>query len=278
MNKEKKSKNKILIFTLVILVIICIVIGIKKLISYNLIIDSNNAKEYMSDDLLNENGKFETVIINNKNQEEQDILTVETDIVFESKRITKLKEYQNINSDIVGWLEIPGTNISYPILQGIDNSYYMKRNYKKQRSVNGSLFLDKSYNWNPRSTNLLIYGHNNRGTYEMFVELLKYKNESFYKEHPIVRFTTNEEDAVYEIISVFKSRVYYQRETDVFRYYYFVHANNKEEFDYFVSESKKASLYNIDKTAEYGDSLITLSTCEYSQKDGRFVVVARKKQ
>ena len=80
------------------------------------------------------------------------------------------------------------------------------------------------------------------------------------------------------IISVFLSRVYYKRETDVFRYYYFIDANNKEEFDYYVSESKKASLYNIDATAEYGDQLITLSTCEFSQEDGRFVVVARKQK
>ena len=192
--------------------------------------------------------------------------------VFESE----VKEYQKTNSDIVGWLEIPNTNISYPVVQGKDNSYYMRRNFKKRYTINGSLFLDKDFKWNPNSSNLLIYGHNNRGTNEMFVELLKYKDESFYKEHPIIRFTTNEEDAIYEIISVFKSRVYYKRETEVFRYYYFVNAENEEEYNYFVEESKKASLYDIDATAEYGDQLITLSTCEYSEKDGRFVVVGRK--
>ena len=62
----------------------------------------------------------------------------------------------------------------------------------------------------------------------------------------------------------------------MFRYYYFVNAENEEEYNYFVEESKKASLYDIDATAEYGDQLITLSTCEYSEKDGRFVVVGRK--
>lgn len=245
---------------------------------FNLKTDSDNLKEYMSDDLLNENNKFEIVVTDSDIFEPaEEELQIETDSVFESQRITKLKEYQNINSDIVGWLEIPGTNISYPVLQGIDNDYYMKRNYKKKWSPNGSLFLDKDYNWNSRSTNLLIYGHNNRGTNEMFVDLLKYDDESFYKEHSIIRFTTKDEDAIYEIISVFRSRVYYQREKDVFRYYYFINANNEEEFDYYITECKKSNLYNIEATAEYGDSLITLSTCEYSQKDGRFVVVARKK-
>lgn len=211
-------------------------------------------------------------IENVQNKESEKEATKETD-----NRIEKVKELQKENPDIVGWLEIVGTNISYPILQGKDNSYYMNHNYKKEKSVDGSLFLDKAYNWEKPSTNLLIYGHNNRGSKEMFVELLKYKDEGFYKEHKNIRFTTATEDAEYEIISAFLSRVYYKHEKDVFRYYYFIDANNKEEFDNYVESCKKASLYNIDVSAEYGDQLITLSTCEYSQEDGRFAVVARKK-
>jgi len=110
----------------------------------------------------------------------------------------------------------------------------------------------------------------------MFVDLLNYKNEDYYKTHKTIRFTTNEEDAEYEIISVFLSRVYYKTETDVFRYYYFINAENEEEFNEFVNNSKKASLYDIDATAQYGDQLLTLSTCEFSQKDGRLAVVAKK--
>lgn len=183
---------------------------------------------------------------------------------------------KGLNQDIVGWLEIPDTNISYPVLQGTDNSYYMYHNYKKEKSNDGSLFLDKAYDWNKPSTNLLIYGHNNRGSEEMFVELLDYKNEDFYKEHTKIRFTTEKEDAEYEIISIFLSRVYYKHEQDVFRYYYFVDAKNEEEFDNFIDNCKKATMHNIETEAEYGDSLITLSTCEYSQEDGRFAVVAKK--
>ena len=85
-----------------------------------------------------------------------------------------------------------------------------------------------------------------------------------------------EEDAEYEIISVFYSRVYYKSETGVFRYYYFVDAENEEEFNDFIKNCKKVTMHDIETTAEYGDSLITLSTCEYSQEDGRFAVVAKK--
>jgi len=193
-----------------------------------------------------------------------------------TQRMLMLEELQKENSDIIGWLEIPGTNISYPVLQGKDNEFYVNHNYKKEYSKNGSLFLDKDYDWTLPSTNLLIRGHNNRGTNEMFVGLMNYKNQEYYKTHKTIRFTTNQEDAEYEIISVFLSRVYYKSEINVFRYYKFVNASNEQEFNEYVQNSKKASLYNIETTAVYGDQLMTLSTCEFSQEDGRLAIVAKK--
>ncbi len=111
----------------------------------------------------------------------------------------------------------------------------------------------------------------------MFSELLNYKSEEFYKQHPTIKFTTEQEDVEYEIIAVFLSRVYYKSEKNVFRYYYFVNAKNEEEYNNYVENAKEASLYDTGKTAKYGEQLLTLSTCEYSQEDGKFVVVARKK-
>ena len=125
-----------------------------------------------------------------------------------TERIEKVKELQKENADIVGWLEIENSKINYPVLQGKDNSFYMTHNYKKEYSVDGSIFLDKDYDWNIPSTNLLLYGHNNRGSKEMFVDLMNYKDQNYYKGHKTIRFTTNTEDAQYEIISVFLSRVY----------------------------------------------------------------------
>ena len=193
----------------------------------------------------------------------------------ETERILQVKQLQEQNPDIVGWLEIANTNINYPVLQGTDNSYYMTHNYKKENSKNGSIFLDANYDWNIPSNNLLIYGHN-LGNGMMFQELLKYEQESFYQEHPVIRFTTAKEDAEYEIISAFKSRVYYQSEKNVFRYYYFINSKSEEEYKEFIKNAKNASLYPIEATASYGDQLITLSTCSYYVEDGRFAVVARK--
>lgn len=195
----------------------------------------------------------------------------------ETEKMIKVKELKQQYPDIIGWIEIEGTNINYPVMQGEDNSYYMTHDYKKEKNKRGSIFLDKDYDWSIPSSNLLLYGHNIRNDTTMFSELLKYKEESFYNEHPIIKFTTPEEDAEYEIISVFLSRVYYKSEKNVFRYYYFINAENEEEYNEFVENAKKASLYDTGKTAKYGEQLITLSTCEYSQEDGRFAIVARKK-
>ena len=192
-----------------------------------------------------------------------------------TERMLQIAELQKENSEIVGWLEIEGTNINYPVLQGINNDYYLTHNYKHEKVSGGSLFLDKAYDFSIPSSNLLIYGHRNKKGL-LFEDLIKYKDEEFYKEHTTIKFTTAEEEAVYEIISAFNSRVYYQNEKNVFRYYFFVNAENREEYEEFVNNSKKASLYETGVTAEYGEQLLTLSTCDYSQKNGRFAVVAKK--
>lgn len=192
-----------------------------------------------------------------------------------TERMLQVEELKKINSDIVGWLEISETNINYPVLQGSDNDYYLTHNYKKEKTSGGSLFLDKSYDFSIPSSNLLIYGHRHE-TGIMFEDLIKYKDEKFYKKHPNIRFTTCDEDATYEIIAAFFSRVYYKSEKNVFRYYFFVNADNEKDFDSYVENAKKASIYDTGKTAKYGDQLMTLSTCSYHTEDGRFAVVAKK--
>ena len=192
-----------------------------------------------------------------------------------TERMLQIEKLQEQNSDIVGWIEVEGTNINYPVLQGEDNSYYMNHNYKKEENTYGSIFLDKDYDWSIPSSNLLLYGHNLQNG-ELFHDILNYKDKSYYEEHPVIRFTTEKEDSEFEIISAFYSRVYYKSETNVFRYYYFINADNEEEYNEFIENAKESSIYDTGKTAEYGEQLITLSTCSYHTEDGRFAVVARK--
>ncbi|MBQ8043156.1 MAG: class B sortase [Clostridia bacterium] len=195
---------------------------------------------------------------------------------IKSETIQKLEQLQSINSEIVALLEIEGTNINYPLLYSGDNTYYLTHNYKKEKSKDGALMLDKDCNLLKQTTNILIYGHNNIGSNEMFADLIKYKNKEFYNNHKTIKFTTNTEESVYEIIFVFLSKVYNKSQTDVFKYYFFINAENKQHFDNFISNCKNLSLYDTHNTAEYGDQLMTLSTCEYSRLNGRLAVVAKK--
>ena len=262
-NKQIKTKKNIsnsAKIKYIIIFLIYIILLLSIIISVIYIINSFSLKKEAEE---------ESNLINTIEVDENKITKVETE------RMLQVQSLKTENPDIVGWLEIKGTNVSYPVLQGSDNEFYMTHNYKKEKSKNGSIFLSKDYDWNIPSTNLLIYGHNmQNGT--MFEELLKYADYNFYVQHPIINFTTVDEDAEYEIISVFKSRVYYKSEQNVFRYYYFINAETEDEYNEFVSNAKNASLYNIDANATYGDQLITLSTCSYHVKDGRFAVVGRK--
>ena len=275
MKKISKSKRKIIYYSIYTILALLIILSIIYIANNFLSKKQAKQESQLLDEIeIDENQVEETNKITEEIEETTQENIQETNNQ-NSERILKVQKLQEENSDIVGWLEIEGTSINYPVLQGTDNEYYMTHNYKKQKSKNGSIFLTKDYDWSIPSSNLLMYGHNlNNGT--MFQELLKYAKEEFYKEHPIIRFTTNKEDAEYEIISVFKSRVYYKTEKNVFRYYFFVNANSEAEYNEFVQNAKKASIYDIDKTAKFGDQLITLSTCSYHVEDGRFAVVGRK--
>lgn len=271
MQKDSKVKLKKFYILIYLVLVLLIVLSIIYIINFFLLKkeasdESNFFNNYINEST-DESSNEEKVIISEIPNEAK---------LEETERMIKVKNLKEVNSDIIGWLEIEGTSINYPVLQGEDNEYYMTHNYKKEKSKNGSIFLTKDYDWTIPSSNLLIYGHNfNTGA--MFQDLLKYNNKTFYIKHPIIRFTTAEEDAEYEIISVFKSRVYYKSEKDVFRYYYFINAETEDEYNQFVEDAKKASLYNIEASASYGDQLITLSTCSFHVKDGRFAVVGRKK-
>lgn len=216
--------------------------------------------------------------IANKEKQEyknlQENMATENHTDEKSDRIEKVKELQKENSDIVAWIEIEETNINYPILHTTNNDFYLNHNYKKEETLAGSLFLDKDFDIKNGSSNYLIYGHRNKQGL-MFEDLLKYAKEDFYKEHKKIRFTTDKEDRDYEIMAVFYSRVYYKDEQNVFRYYYFVNAKDENEYNNYVKQSKDASIYDTGVTAKYGEQLLTLSTCEYSQEDGRFVIVAK---
>ena len=152
-----------------------------------------------------------------------------------------------------------------------DPNFYLKHNFEKAYSDLGVPYVQEDCSMED-SDNLIIYGHHIKGG-KMFGALEDFKSQSFYEEHKTTQFDTLTEHAEYEIIAIFKTVAY---SPAGFRYYDFVDAEDEEVFNAYVAECKGLALYDTGVTAEYGDRLITLSTCEYSVQNGRLAVVAKK--
>ncbi|MBE7057272.1 MAG: sortase [Ruminococcaceae bacterium] len=179
------------------------------------------------------------------------------------------------NPDIVGWLTIEGTVVDYPLMfTPADEEKYLRKNFQGAYSGDGLPFLDKDCSMNPESDNLIFYGHN-RSNGNIFKTIMNYKDESFWKKHPVIKVKTLYEEREYEVLAAFYDRVYYKSE-NCFKFYQFIDATEesfKEAMDYYKTHSE----YDTGVEAEFGDKLISLVTCSYHHEHGRFVVVARAK-
>ena len=176
------------------------------------------------------------------------------------------------NPDCVAWITIEGTVIDYPVMyRPSQKNYYLHRDFNGNHASAGALFIAE--NCDPDdSDNVIIYGHHmNSG--KMFAALNKYKKQSYYEEHKRIVYETLNGHVTYEVMFAFTTPVYTGHD---FEYYAFSKANSAEEYDAYISACRERALYDTGVTAQYGDKLLTLSTCEYSQKNGRMVVVARK--
>ena len=200
----------------------------------------------------------------------------------------KMGEVHALNPDCAGWIMIDGTVIDYPVMQTPDDEqYYLNRDFDGKYSAYGCIIADtdacigtgtaaEDYADGTRpSTNIILHGHNMKnGT--MFGSLDKFRDQTFTKNHPIIKFSSLYEDREYEICSVFLSQVYKRNETDKFKYYQFFNAENEDEFNGFYRQIKKQAMFDTGVDAEYGDEFITLSVCAYHVDNGRLVVVGKR--
>lgn len=202
---------------------------------------------------------------------------VNVDGVMVQKKFEKL--YQK-NHDFLGWIKISDTHIDYPVMftpnDNENGEYYIHRNYEKEYSAAGLPFVDANCDVKLPTDNIIVYGHNmNSGT--MFHDILQYAQEEFYRTHKTFRFDTIFENAEYEVVAMFYGQIL-DKNSKNFKYYEFVNAGNEEEFMDFVNNIKAMSVIDTGVEVEYGDKLLTLSTCAYHVEDGRFAVIAKKKQ
>ncbi len=259
----KNNKKKIIIILLTIVFFVCLCY-----IAYYLYSSIQNKNLYNS---LNEPIVEQPVV--EPAQESEPVIS-ETTPTYEY--VEKVKALKQEYEDVKGWIRIENTNINYPILQSNnDNDYYLSHNYKKENNRYGSISINTKCDIKKEGSNVIIYGHNMQDE-QMFGDLLKYQNKSFFDEHPIITIDTDETETQYQIMYAFKSRIFYQDETNVFRFYRYYDFEDENKFNEYVTNCKKIQLYDTGITPIYGNQLITLVTCEYSQNNGRFVIVAQK--
>lgn len=248
-NKTKK------IFMDIILVV-CIVsflLSAVFLLEYYLIVPTGEKKVY--EELRVENLKLE------------ELIEAETPI---SQLKPDYSEALKINDETVGWVRISGTEIDYPVVQhpddanlDADNYYYLNHNFKRKRSVGGAVFLDYRNDSANLDTNTVLWGHNvyhKQNKEPIFSDLVNYENVEFYKKHPIIEFNTLENYYQWKICAVFVTN---QESKDdngyVFNFFYpFLDGEN---FNGYVDEINKRTLYNTGVDIVEGDKFITLVTC-----------------
>lgn len=191
------------------------------------------------------------------------------------KKLAQYKEMSKKYPQLYGWIKIPGTQIDFPVMKPKgEKEFYLYHDFAGVESAEGSLFVDVGSNIYPQDDNTVIYGHNMKNGH-MFGTLQLYEDEVYFQTHRKIYFDTIYEEGTYEAVAVLKTRLLNENE-EGFRYYRFFQYDNEKEFQKcqkFVEQNKMFDTGNI---LRYGDKMLMLSTCEYSQENGRLVVVARK--
>lgn len=256
LKKDQLKRNAMLVF-----LGLCIIGSVGYLIFYFALYQKNDM-EYNELSELKQEDTGGTVVINYEEAKDKPPV---------------LKKYEQLykkNRKLVGWITIEGCGIDYPVMQTSNNDYYLEHNYNQDYDKNGSIFMDKDCTPAFPNDNMIIYGHHMKSG-KMFGNLNYYAKKDFWEKNPEFMFDTIYETGTYAVMYVFRSKIYSQEEI-VFKYYQFIDASSADEFESNMESMAEMSLYDTGVTASYGDKLITLSTCDGSEAEGRFVVVAKK--
>ena len=167
------------------------------------------------------------------------------------------------NTDVLGWIVIPNTKVSYPLVQGEDNDYYLNHTWRKTRSVVGAIFVEQQSSADLTDFNTIIYGHrmNNRS---MFGRLLDYKKQSYWQDHPRFYITDDSGTHTYEIFAAYEPAV---GSTP-----YCIRFSNDTEKQTFINYGLEHSVIETGVVPEVTDRIVTLSTCTGNGHASRWVV------
>ncbi len=184
----------------------------------------------------------------------------------EQERMEKFERLRDINTDVVGWVNVPGTEVDYPVVLTGNNDYYLNRNFKKEWNVRGSIFMDYR-NSAEEDLHTVIYGHNMKDG-SMFGSLAKFKDRAFHEENSFIEYETPEEASLWQVFSVYL----YRPEDDHFQVVF----DSEEAYAQYLKEAAERSLYDTGVSVTAEDRMLTLMTCTYEFNDGRLVIHAKK--
>lgn len=195
---------------------------------------------------------------------------IEESVQEETISENRLKKLKSLNEDVVGWLEIKGTAINYPVMYTPDRpQYYLNRNFYKEYSISGTPFLDEELELEPLSDNLIIYGHNMKNG-SMFHTLVNYKEQTFWEQNQQITFETHKEQYIYDIFAVINVNVDTQDAQIIYTTQSFQY---EKQFKQYMEAIKRNEFYQTGIEPTYGSQLITLSTCETGKDNERILVI-----
>ena len=209
--------------------------------------------------------------------EAREIHTTTEEGVDDKGMLLKYSELYKQNPDIIGWINIEGTKVDYPVYQTEDNDYYVTHDMSRNESRYGAIFADFNAQISPdgNSKNVVLYGHNMIDD-SMFGSLLEYNNLEYYREHPVIDFGTIYGEGEYKIFAVLITNANKEQdEGKVFNYRRNAFSSDNG-FLYWVENVKARSIINTDVDVIVEDEILTLSTCSYEFEEARTVIIARK--
>lgn len=214
--------------------------------------DPENAEESSKDDETDETDHLQDAL--STDEAKVHVLTID------------LAELKQINQDAIGWIQIPDTSISYPILQAEDNDTYIRNTITGEDNKAGSIFVDCNIQHPFEDTNTIVYGHNLLNG-KMFSDLMKYEKQSWYELHPLIYITTEKGIQTWKVYSCFRTSAY----SDV---YTIGMESGTENYSDYLMKSVEQAIYETGIVPEGDSRVITLSTCTNETDEERFVVMA----
>jgi len=176
-----------------------------------------------------------------------------------------LEALRAVNEDVRGWIAIPGTELSYPLMQGRDNQYYLSHNWKKELQGGGSVYLESTNSGDLSDFHTLVYAHRMRNG-SMFGTLKYYQEEDFWREHPSIYVAVDRGVYRYDIFSV--------REASVKGIVFRLDIEESRLEEEFIQSCIENSVINAGLEPGADDQILTLSTCTEAGHANRWVVHA----